>query len=1108
MRPAHFFGKLVWYIAGVCWLCYANPVCAQLVGRWQNLSAPRFQHLNLGANLAQTVTNAIAEDEDGFLWVGTQGGLVRWDGYRHKLYLPKAGDPHALPDNWVQVLHLAPNGRLWIGTSGGGLAYHDRLQEHFTTLAVGPGGISHVGVNALADDGAGGLWVATEGGLDHLDAQGVVTHVRHDARDPDSLISDNISEVKVIEGKLWVGSSKGLQYRDAKIRHNRGFANLPLADYGQDGVHSLLQASDGRLWIGTRNHGALVLEPGASQARYTLQTKAKALGEWIYKMLEVRPGEIWLGTYGVGIIVVDGKTGRHRTLRHEAGLENSLADDSVWGLYKGRAGLIWVGTNRGLDWYDSGQTGFLTIPGVAVPDDAKVAARHIADRDVMSVRAMPDGRIWLGLRNNGIDIFDPVQGRVAALRPDSEHPQRALQADSVFAMVPNRERNQDEVMLATNRGLYRSNKKGDVVQRLGVPGRSELESVRVLQQDGENWWLGGDIDGLWYYTKKLNPATLPTLPKLSDQRVSVFEAGVDGMWIGTWNGLNWFDPKRNTLRLIPTNPADPHMLSGGSVASMLTDKRGRLWVGTQGSGVHVLTNPDAAARGVLQFRRISLEQGLPNANVGALLEDDAGQIWVSTDHGLAVINPDTLQVRAFGRADGLIVNGYWSNSAAKTEQGELLFGGVGGLTVVRPALVRQWQYQPPLLITEVRVAGKPIRSSQFNPGPHQPSAGITLDEHNNSFAVEFSALDFSAPEQNRYAYRLDGYDSAWIDTDASRRVAAYTNLAPGDYRLRIRGSNRQGAWNETELSLPIRVIASWYQTGWWKALQVVLGLLLLMGLVQVRTRYLSRRQRKLEQEIASRTAELHEKQAQLMQQEKLAALGGLVTGVAHEINTPLGVVLSAMSGAQGGLLRIQAALAGERTSKSELESATRESLEYTGLAISNGARTAALIDSFKAMAARFESDRVEQLDLALYLPEVAELIRSDLTHSGHQLQIDVSPGLSVHTIPAALSEVLIRVFANVSDHAFVEGFNGCLSIVAYPSGSEVCIEVRDNGIGIAPQHLGQVFDPFFTTQRGLRGHIGLGLTVAHSHLTQRLQARIDIQSEPDKGTCVRIYLPT
>lgn len=1333
-------GLLVWSSAA-CADTSRSSTPPVALARWQGLADTVFHHLN-ERDLPHQIVTAMVEDEDGFLWVGTQGGLARWDGYRAKVYAPKAGDKHSLPDNWVSVLHLDSQRRLWIGTAGGGLARYDRLQDRFLPVSVGLNGISHVAVNSLANDGAGGLWVATEGGLDRLPPEHGSTvpalHLRHDAQDPGSLPSDSIGVVQCIGDELWVGTSKGLVRRPLHAKGNGGFMPVVLADVGVDGVSSLLPASDGRLWIGTRNHGALVLEKGSSVARRSKEVGQAKVSEWIYQITEPQPGEIWLGTYGQGIIVVDAKTGQQKHINADPLQPDSLSDDIIWSFYKGRAGQLWIGTGRGLNRVDTGQNAISTLYG------GKQRGKALSDNTVMSVAVMPDGLVWLGTSDTGIDILDPARGRVAQLRPDAAHPARALQRDSVFTIWPD---GKDGVMLGTNRGLYRASRNAKEVLRRSIPGRSDLESVRVLMPTGENWWVGGDIDGLWRLGQPL-PAPLPPL---TDLRITALETNNEGMWIGTAHGLNRYDAKNNQASFFLPNPNDANALFSGNISSLLTDRRGRLWIGTLGGGVHLLK--PAGGNHNPQFRRVGMEQGLPNLNVNKLLEDDAGAIWASTDDGLARIDPDSLAVRALQRADGVMISSYMTNSGARTSNGELLFGGPGGLTVVRPERIREWTWPAHVVLTDVRVGGKVVPPNRFNlplpqalsktdmvnadnaahalrtrsfnpvessaPDPLRPgSAPLEIFPEANNLAIEFAALDFTGPELNRYAYQLEGYDAGWIETDASRRLAVYTNLPPGEYRLRIRGSNRAGMWNETELVVPLRVHPAWFQSWWWYATQLLLVVLTLLILIHMRTRFLRTRQSLLERTVTQRTQELSEKQqqlqsanldlqqanfklglaadtlrdlgdvgreitanldavavftslsrhvgnlldvgtltiyrfdqesgllclvwgramyggeqidieqsvspmaqavreqqevlldrhgmslqkpsdtsiasesaqlaegsstnpatnsvaipddedldislcvpltvdqrvlgvmaiqaahgtgfsererlifrslcaygaialanaqalqalhqaqAQLLQQEKLAALGGLVTGVAHEINTPLGVVLSSMSGAAGIWQSLQSALASGKTSRAEFEAAARDGLEFTQLALHNGARAAELIASFKAIAARFESDRAEQLDLNEYLHEVAELVRQELEHAGHQLQIHAPVGLRISTVPAALTEVLSRILVNVRDHAFAVNQSGTLILRAKRIDERnVCIEVEDNGTGIASNDLPHVFDPFFTTQSGQGGHVGLGLTVAYSHVSQRLNGKIEVKSVENGGTRVLIFLP-
>jgi diguanylate cyclase (GGDEF)-like protein len=358
---------------------------------------------------------------------------------------------------------------------------------------------------------------------------------------------------------------------------------------------------------------------------------------------------------------------------------------------------------------------------------------------------------------------------------------------------------------------------------------------------------------------------------LTDPRVSTLALGGNGdMWIGTRNGLNRMVLATRKLEKIAAEPNVSGGLSAGFVSSLLIDQAGRLWVATLGGGIDVLVGQ---RQGKPVFHAISTADGLPDSNVDTLLADRRGRIWAATDSGLAVIDPDNFTVHSLHQADGVAVSAYWTGSGAVTPQGELLFGGVGALTVVRPERYQPWDYHPPVVVTEVIVGDKPVRAARFNDA--DADSGLKILPDANSFSVEFASLDFTAPEQNKYAYWLEGYDRDWIAVAATRRLAAYTNLPPGSYTLHLRGSNRDGVWSQTNLHLPVSVEPAWYQTIWCKiaeALGVVGAALLAM---QRRTSYLRTRQRELERQVAERTAELEQSKRQI----ELIAYQDALTGL-------------------------------------------------------------------------------------------------------------------------------------------------------------------------------------------------------------------------------------
>ena len=627
---------------------------------------------------------------------------------------------------------------------------------------------------------------------------------------------------------------------------------MPLPDAGgrrPPQPDCLTEDGEGRLWVGTAQQGAFVIPAAGGTAQPVRETEADPAPlarQQVSAITEVRPGEVWIGTVGQGIVDVDVASGRTRRIRNVPAQPLSLADNVVLDIHRDRSGLVWVASNHGVSRYDPREAAILTMFG----DRSPGPSAH-AGTEVSWILELGDGRLWLGTQRNGVEIVDPERGIVGALPVDAAHPLTALPDDMVTAL----ERVADgSVFIATKRGLYHASADGRRVARVTIAGRSPQASTWALLADGPTLWIGGQSDGLWRMDWA-SGRTVPALPdpeqRLSDARVFTLARGAGGvLWVGTRHGLDRLDPGTGRVeRIAPDGGAGG--LGSGFVTSLFTDREQRLWVGTYGGGIDLL----ADGAGPPRVTHLGRARGLPNENVNAIVDDPDGRIWVSTDDGLAVIDAATLAVRALQRADGVVFPIYWTGAATRTAEGELLFGGAGGMTIVRPQRLQPWTWRPPLVVTELEVGGQRVPAARFV-GPHPVERTIVVPADANSLSVEFAAIDYSAPERNRYSYRLEGYDRHWIDSDATRRLASYTNLPPGRYRLLLRGSNRDGVWSDGTLALAVHVLPAWHQTLWFRGLVAAAALLLVLALVRWRTRLLRLRQGELERKVGERTAEL------------------------------------------------------------------------------------------------------------------------------------------------------------------------------------------------------------------------------------------------------------
>jgi diguanylate cyclase (GGDEF)-like protein len=857
------------FLAALCiLLCLWLAGSARADDRWAALSHTAFRH-HTHPDLASGL--CFAQDRAGFLWIGTQSGLVRWDGNRHVKYVADAARDDALPDSYILSLHVDQRGRLWVGMNAGGLARYDAERDTFVRYRMGPGGLADARVSSVTDDGADGLWVATGSGLNHIDAQGVIARAGTEpgvTRDIGAALpAGGIDAVlRDSNGVLWAGMRQGLFRLDAGQQARR----VPLDGAPAAAINVLRQDSSGLLWIGTRTNGAFTLAPGAASAIQVPESgRAPTLqDERVTAIIEAAPGEIWLGIDGSdsGIVVVDTEHGVTRRIRHQSDTPDSLADNNVMALYRERSSIVHVATMTGLSQHDPLPRTVTTIRHLGPPQSGVLS--------VPAMLAAPDGQLWLGMVSGGVHIIDPLRGRTGLLAPGVDLPR-----GRVLAMATGPD---GEVYIGTQKGLYRADADGRHARLVRLPQRGSDEEVFALAVVGRTLWLGGQ-DGLRLLALPMAGKNSELGPlrqlrheehSLGDPRVTVVMAMGDDVWVGTRSGLARVGP--GMVETIPTELATPDRLPPGYVSSLLVDDRGRLWLSNFGTGVVILERTDADGR--RRFRRLGMQQGLPDSGANTLLHGSDGMIWASTDAGLARIDPRSLAVRTFGVGEGVHIPTYWTNAGVVTTAGELAFGGLSGVTVVRPQVPAVARYTAPVVVTRILLNDKEIPGGPYNQGAGRKAPPITVTPagRERGFALEFAALDYSGPERNRYAYQLKGFDPGWVETDAMTRRASYNNLPPGDYVLQLRGSNRNGDWS-APLDVPVKVLPAWHQQPLARLAAAVLVLGVIAGLMHGRTAYLRRRQRELEAVVAARTAELRATQAQL----ETLAYSDPLTGLAN-----------------------------------------------------------------------------------------------------------------------------------------------------------------------------------------------------------------------------------
>jgi diguanylate cyclase (GGDEF)-like protein len=826
--------------------------CAASVAAQGRVGLVSFRRIAIPDDVPAHLCSAIAQDRSGLLWFGTQGGLVRYDGYELRVYRSNPSDASTLAGNYVRALLVASDGRLWVGTFSGGLSVFDPRTERFTRYqhdAQNSASLAYDRVEGLAEDATGHIWVATSAGLDRLDPKtSRIEHFRHDAADPNSIADDRVRGLLVMRnGTLWVGTRDGPQ---RWLGEGRGFERVAPALAGQY-VIRLHEDRRGRIWIGTEEHGAAVLDPRDGTLQRIAPRPADPNGlshYWVYGFAEGVAGEMWIATFGGGVDIVDQESLRViDRLRHDPVLDDTIGADRVGAVFRDSSGVMWVGTwGEGLARHDPRTRAIRSLRFSPNRPDGLTHAAAVRTLET------PDGNLWVGTNGNGIDILDRTLRRVGGFRPNANDP-GALSDGAITCLAQS---NDGTIWVATlNSSLHRLRPGATRFDR--VPAEQLAGGpIRTIAfgRDGMVW--AGAAEGM----VRVDAATLATRvyrnwpgaansSSATSPAIESIVVAADGtLWVGSDNGLYSFDLRtESAVRIAKESRTDS--LPDNWVPDLLLARDGKLWIGTAG-GPAILTHWDGRTA---HFENVMSRLGRAPSPAEALIEDEAGSIWIGPR---LRIDPRKWIARELGPSDGVTFRSFFIASRTRTRDGRLLFGSPEGLLIVDPRALPLKTTTAPIVATALRVEGN------VRPGAAAlPS--IELSKKEQSFSLDFAALDFTAPLRQVYRYRLDGLDEDWSVLAAPQHSLTYSRLPPGRYVLRVGVMNRDGGWSRQELRLPVTVLPALHQTPWFRALLAACAAALLYALYRLRVRQLRARERQLEQLVQRRTSELALKNQQL-----------------------------------------------------------------------------------------------------------------------------------------------------------------------------------------------------------------------------------------------------
>jgi ligand-binding sensor domain-containing protein/serine phosphatase RsbU (regulator of sigma subunit) len=882
----------------------------------------RFAKISTEQGLSNASVSCVIQDNKGFLWIGTSDGLNKFDGYNIIRYHYIPDNPNSISGNGIHAILEDHEGKLWIGTRAG-LNKFDPQTEKFTLYEYDPKdpqSLSHNNVMSIFEDRSGTLWVGTwGGGLSKLvtpasdSPEGkngryspAFIHFTHDPTDTGSLSGNFITSIaEDSNGILWIGTSGGglnkmipavseiaedpLPGNPETKPGSRGKSHPTFIHYmnspgdpeslSDNIVQSIFEDHSGILWVGTNNGLNRFNAETEKFTIYNIKSPENLSHNNIRAIFEDSRGTLWVGTWGGGLnrLVLPDRYfsgGRCENsspvfihFKHDPQNSASLSGNSVTSIIEDRSGILWIGTGDGggLNKFDP------KIKTITAYKHDPLDPESLSHNAVRSIIEDKSGIIWIGTgRDGGLNKFNPATGKFSVYKNDPAD-EESLSENHVMSLL---EVKPGKLWVGTGNGLNEFDVKTGKF-KLYPESLSGYYIISLLGDKSGNIWIGAAPAGLC----KFNPETEELTIYKNDPKdpyslshnivISLFEDRKGMIWIGTESGwLNKFDPGTGEFIGYRHDPDDPNSISHNTVISIFEDRSGTLWFGTGGGGLNKLvratTDPDTSNDNnvaSVKFTRYTTEDGLPNNTIYGLLEDDEGNIWISTGIGISRFNPVTEEFKNYSILENLLQDDeFHGPTVLKCISGEMYFGGINGFVKFSPGVIntiKDNSFIPPVVITKFSLFNKSVSTGENSPLEYAISetGKIELKYNQNFLSFEFSALSYTDPERNQYKYKMEGLDKDWVYS-GTRRFAEYRNVKPGKYVFRVQGSNNDGKWNEKGTSLAIIISPPWWKTKLAFVFYILAFISVIYGYIKFRERKLKKDKKILEKKVRERTEEI------------------------------------------------------------------------------------------------------------------------------------------------------------------------------------------------------------------------------------------------------------